>query len=448
LSFSAGASAAQVWEAILGQLLLRVTRQNYDTWLRHTVGLRFEGTTLLVSTPNDLASDWLSTRLRSIIAQAVTTVAGPGLQIRFESNEPPAQDRPDSAPLQPALIPAPSAPLNPRFRFNSLLVGDFNRLAVTAAQELASTAGSVYSPLFITGASGSGKTHLLHAIAHEAFSYGVRVLLVNAEQFLSEYTTALRNKTGASFRARYRDLDLLLVDDVDVLLGKKATLNEFYRTLANLNDQGKRIVVTGDISALAANSGRFQGTLRWGLVVSIETLPTEERIRFVDAKARAAAIQLPSQVEQYLALRVKSSIRDLEGAVNRVTALARISREPITIDFVAQALQPVSVAPAIEKPQPSEILEAVCQYFEVELANLRSESRSHDVTRIRHIAMYLLREDGGLTFAAIAQLLNRKDHSTVVHACKQLHKEQASSSALRADIDGIRSTLLHLSTPS
>jgi chromosomal replication initiator protein len=442
LSFSSAASAPEIWEAVLGQLLLRVTRQNYDTWLRHTNALRFEGTTLIVAAANDLACDWLSTRLRSVIAQALTTVAGQGLQVRFEPVEAPSPPNRDHASMQPSMLPGSPTPLNPRFTFANFLEGDFNRLALSAAREVCATDDSSYSPLFITGPSGSGKTHLLHAIGHEAASQGTRFLLAGAEQFLSDFTTALRNKTGAAFRARYRDVDLLLIDDVHLLLGKKATLNEFYQTLAGLHDQGRRVAVTGDLSALTGEAGRFHGQLCWGLVAAIEPAPLEERVRFVNARTKIAGVTLPSEVEHYLALRIKTSIRDLEGAVNRVTALARISREPITIDFVARALQPVSATlVTLEPVQPSETLNAACSHLNVDLTALRSQSRSRDLTYARHVAMYLLRQDGGLTYAAIAQLLAKKDHSTVVHACSQIHKELAVSPSLRADIDAIRATL-------
>jgi len=214
------ASAHQIWDATLAQLLIRVTRQNYDSWLRNTVGLRFEGTTLVVAAANELACDWLSTRMKSVIAQALTAVAGVGLQVRYQPAEEPDSGSPEGSPLQPSLLPRLQTPLNPRFTFATYLESGFNRLALSAARDIAGEAESNYSPLFVTGSAGNGKTHLLHAIAHETAQSGARLLLVSAEQFLNEFTTAVRNKSGAAFRARYRELDLLLVDDVHLLLGK------------------------------------------------------------------------------------------------------------------------------------------------------------------------------------------------------------------------------------
>jgi chromosomal replication initiator protein len=445
LSLSPAASAPQVWEAILGQLLLRVTRQNYDTWLRSTVGLRFEGTTLVVAAANDLACDWLSTRMRSVILQALTTIAGTGLQIRFEPMETAeaGAQASDHTSMQPALLPRQPLPLNPRFTFASFLASDFNRMAFAASQEVAEAADSAYSPLFITGGTGSGKTHLLHSIAHAAAARRVRFLLVSAEQFLTDFTTSVRNKTGAAFRARYRDLDLLLIDDVHLLLGKKATLNEFYQTLAGLHDQGKRLAVAGDFNALAGDLSRFHDQLCWGLVVAIGRPSAEERVRFVNWKAASMGLsELPSEVAHYLALRVRTSVRDLEGAVNRVTALARISREPITIDFVARALQPLATQPtALQPASPSETVTAVCRHLDVDEASLKGQGRDRKLTYARHLTMYLLRQDAGLTYAAIAHFLGKKDHSTVVHACSQIHKGLAVSPSLRADIDAIRAAI-------
>jgi chromosomal replication initiator protein len=447
LSSALPASAHQIWDATLAQLLLRVTRQNYDTWLRNTVGLRFEGTTLVVATANDLASDWLSTRMKSVIGQALTAVAGPGLQLRFEHAEQGSVILDDS-PLQPSLLPRHPTPLNPRFTFASYLEAGFNQLALSGARDITSLDASTYSPLFITGTSGNGKTHLLHAIAHEAASNGAKFLLVSAEQFLNEFTTAVRNKTGAAFRARYRELDLLLVDDVHLLLGKKATLNEFYQTLAGLHDQGRRVAVAGDPSAMTAEAARFRDQLRWGLVASISDPTMEDRVLFIEAKSATLAMELPDEVQHYLALRVRSSIRDLEGAVNRVTAIARISTgQPLDIDFAARALQPVSVAMQNEKPQvaPTQLLDAVCRHLDLSPSEITSQKRNRALTYARHLAMYLLREDAGLTYSAVAQLLGKKDHSTVVHACTQLVRELSVSPSLRADVDAVRASL-HIPT--
>jgi chromosomal replication initiator protein len=447
LSSALPASAQQIWDATLGQLLLRVTRQNYETWLRPTVGLRFEGTTLVVATANDLACDWLSTRMKSVIAQSLTAVAGPGLQLRFVLAEQTGVVL-DESPLQPSLLPRFPTPLNPRFTFQTYLTADFNQLALAGAHDVAGLEDCSYSPLFITGASGNGKTHLLHAIAHAAAANGARFLLVSAEQFLNEFTTAVRNKTGAAFRSRYRELDLLLVDDVHLLLGKKATLNEFYQTLAGLHDQGRRVAVAGDPSAMTAEAVRFRDQLRWGLVASIEEPSTPDRVRFTEAKAAALGMELPDEVKHYLALRVRSSIRDLEGAVNRVTAIARISiGQPLDIDFAARALQPVAVTLQNEKPQvaPTELLDAVCRHLNLSPNEITSQKRNRALSYARHLAMYLLREDIGLTYSAVAQLLGKKDHSTVVHAYSQLTRELSLSPSLRADVDAVRA-LLHIPT--
>ncbi|HLF77689.1 MAG TPA: chromosomal replication initiator protein DnaA [Dehalococcoidia bacterium] len=434
-------SPAQVWEQTLAQIHLRVTRQNYDTWLRNTAGERFDGTTLVVSAANDLACDWLSTRMKAVISQSLTAVAGPGLQVRFETAQPQSGCS-DSHPLQPLLVPDQStAPINPRFRFETFLEADFNRLALTAAREIAN-GSDAYSPLYVTGPSGSGKTHLLHAIAQTAAANRTSYLLVNAEQFLSEFTTAIRANTGAAFRARYRSLDLLLIDDVHVLLGKKATLNEFYLTLAGLHDHGKRIVVAGDPSAAAGEATRFRSQLHWGLVASITQPSFEDRVQFVATKAAYLSVDLPDEVKHYLALRVRSSIRDLEGAVNRVTALARISKDKIDIDFAAAALQPAAAMPEPNEPcAPTLIVQTVCRHLSVEHEAIIGQKRDRSLTYARHLAMYLLRQHAGMSYSAIAYLMGKKDHSTVVHACSQIHKELQQSPSTRADIDAVMASI-------
>ena len=431
-------SPAQVWEQTLAQLLLRVTRQNYETWLRNTAGDRFDGTTLVVSVSNDLACDWLSTRMRQVIAHSLTAVAGPGLGIRFEARLP-VNGCASPAPMQPTLVAeAGGVPLNPRFRFETFLEAGFNRLALTAARDIAVGSSNSYSPLFISGPSGSGKTHLLQAIAHVASLNHTNFLLVSAEQFLSEFTTAIRSHNGPAFRARYRTLDLLLIDGVQLLLGKKATLSEFYTTLAALHDEGKHIVVAGDESVASGEAARFRNQLTWGLVAAINTPSLEERVQFVANRTSYQDVSLPDEVQHYLALRVRSSVRDLEGAVNRVTALARISRERIDIDFAATALQPIS--PSVNEGEhctPSDLINAVCRHLGIDHEEIVSQKRNRAVAYGRHLAMYLLRQQAGLSYSAIAYLLGKKDHSTVVHACSQIHKELKHSPQLRADIDAV-----------
>jgi chromosomal replication initiator protein len=436
-------SAAQIWDSTLAQLSLRVTRQNYETWLRNTVGIRFEGITLVVGAPNDLARDWLASRMRVVILAALSAAAGAGLQVAFEVLA--APETTDASPMQPALLPGMTPPLNPRFRFETFLPSRFNELAHSAARGLATEEHTCYSPLFITGPSGSGKTHLLHAIGHEAAHRRRRFLLVSAEQFLNEYTNSVRTRTNAAFRARYREIDLLMVDDVHLLLGKRATTAELYQTVAGLHDEGRLAVVAGDLAAMNGEGARFQSELRWGLVATINSASIEERVVFVELKATAQGIILPKEVKDYIALRVRSSIRELEGAVNRVAARARISKEPITIDFAARALQPIGTT-SMEQPQiqPTDLFQAVCRYLELDPAEVRGTSRQRALTYARHIAMYLLRHDGGMTYAAIAHLLDKKDHSTVVHACNAIENELSLSPPLRADIDSIRASFRNL----
>jgi chromosomal replication initiator protein len=203
-------------------------------------------------------------------------------------------------------------------------------------------------------------------------------------------------------------------------------------------------VVTGDMQAATCDAmARFQGHLAWGLVAHMDTPDTEDRMCFVRTRSRCQGAQLPDEVIHYLALRVRTSIRDLEGAVNRVVALGRISDEPMSIDLAAKALQPVSATPLHTRPsvQPTDLVDAVCRYLSVSPADVSSQKRDRALTYARHLTMYLLRRDAGLTYSAIARLLGKKDHSTIVHACSQLEKELNASPATRADIDGIRSSI-------
>ncbi|HXH22265.1 MAG TPA: chromosomal replication initiator protein DnaA [Dehalococcoidia bacterium] len=442
MALAAGLSAPEIWDQALGQLLLRVTRQNFDSWLRNTTGLRYEGRTLIIGTPTELARDFLATRMRSVIHQALTAVAGPGLRFDFEVRGEDARCL--TTPLQATMLPSPLAPLNPRFTFATFLPGSHNRLALVAALDVTDNSESPYSPLFITGGPGSGKTHLLHAVAERAAKQGLRVVLVTAEQFLSDFTGAVRNRTGAAFRSRYRDLDILLVDDVQALTGKRATQNEFLQTVTELRDLGRRVVVAGDLQVASNGNARFISGFQWGLIAEIAEPSMDDRIRFLFAKTACQRVSIPDEVLHYVALRIRSNLRDLEGALNRLVAVAHISDEPITIDFAARALKPLTepVSPSSPREvQPAKVLQAVCDHLGISLEDLAGRKRTRSITYARHLAMYLLRQDAGLTFQTIAEALGRGDHSTVVHACKQIEAQIKLTPALQADLDAVRTTL-------
>jgi len=431
-------SAPQLWDSILSQLVLRVSRQNFENWLKDTRGLRFEGTTLVVGAPSDLAADWLGSRLRSVVSQVAKSTLGPGLSICYEAQNGTRSAAEEDA-LQPNLLPELPTPLNPRYTFGSLFIGEFNRYAAAAAREVVDATESACSSLLIVAPAGCGKTHLLHAAAHDAQRRGERVLLVNAEQFLGDFASASRQKSWPAFRARYRGVDLLLVDDIHVLNGKIATQAEFHQTVVALQDSGRRIIATCE----APSTPLPATAARWSLVVRIDALSTQDRIGFVEHRAGQQGISLPEPVTHYVALR-RTGVRDLEGAFNQVASLARISGEPITIDLAAKAMHPFSRPPAqapLQHP-PAAIIEAVCDHFGVTPAALRGLKRTRAISHARHVAMYLLRQDSGLTHSAIAGLLAKKDHSTVVYGCSAIEKGLSASPEVRADIDTIRADLI------
>jgi chromosomal replication initiator protein len=442
LPLPASVSASEVWDATLAQLLLQVSPHTYENWLKDTAGLRFEGTTLVVRAPSDLARDWLSSRLRAMVLKCLTAAAGPGLSLRFEAAQDGAAIADSDTALQPPLIPAPSFPLNARFSFATFFPAPSNRLALAAAQEVAADPDTSYSPLFLSGPSGCGKTHLLHAIAREAARVHARAVLAPADHFLADFTTAVRSHSTPAFRAKYRDVDLLLIDDVHQLSGKKATQQELFQTVAVLHDSGRRVVLAGDLAAFPCDaSSRLHACLASGLIAAIDPPALEERLQFVRSKAAATRATLPLEVIQYVAIRAKASFRDLDGAVNRVLALARISDEPLSIDLAARALQGVAAPRRRPPPPPSHVVDAVCRRFQLTPACLSSPSRSRQRSYARQLAMYLLREDCGLTYKSIALLFSRKDHSTVIHACSQVASQLGLSPETRADIDAIRTDL-------
>jgi chromosomal replication initiator protein len=433
-------SAPDLWQSILDQLSIRVSRQNYENWLRETVGLRFEGTLLVVGAPSELTCDWLATRLRKVVAQVAKAVVGPGLSICYEAPVTrPAAANPTDEPIQPLLLQEPPTPLNPRYTFASLFEGEFNRFAVRSAGDLIERPESACSPLLVLAPAGCGKTHLLHAIGHAAQQRNEHYLLVNAEQFLADFGSANRQRSWPEFRARYRGVDLLLVDDVHTLEGKIATQAEFLQTVVALQDSGRRLVVTADGGRML---GGHSDSQRWALVAEIGQPAIEDRTRFLQDRFAAQRVEVPVEVVHYMALR-KASPRDLEAALNQVVAHSRISSEAISIDLAARAMQPFAgqASQPIAQLPPAAIIDAVCARLGVSPDDLRGAKRSRAISHARHVAMYLLRQDGGLTLKSIAQALAKKDHSTVVYGCNTIAGFLESSPTLRADIDSIRAAL-------
>ncbi len=444
-------SAQHLWEVALSELQLQVTRPNYETWLKDTTALRFDDGLFVVGAPNDFATAWLSTKLRPLIAKTLTTIIGRPVEVTFEllgsrPEEPPSAGplfKPETAPPPPPPSPFPPPRLNQRYTFERFIVGHENRLAHAGSLAVADKPASVYNPLFIYGGTGLGKTHLLHAIGHRAWSNHYRVLYVSAEQFTNQFVTSIAQGRTEEFRAKYRHVDILLIDDIQFLAGKERTQEEFFHTFNDLHAASRQIILSSDRSPrlISLLEDRLRSRFEWGLIADVQPPALETRLAILKTKAAELQQDVNPDVLHFLAQRCHNNIRELEGALNRIVAFARLLRAQITLDLAAEALAPVSPAGDKPHPTPQAILEAVAQYFDLPSEALTGKSRAKEIAEARHIAMYLLREDAHQRVTEIARLLGGRDHSTVIYGLRKIDHVLSTDAQFTRQIAEIRTLL-------
>ena len=449
-------TAQRVWTTALGQLELYVTRANYETRLRHTVGLGVEPDNFVVGVPTALIREWLVTRLRSRVVQTVSAILGRPTEVSFEivgddhangkgeaaitlemGSTPPAVEVPSTVPEQR---------LNPRYTFKRFVVGDSNRMAVAAAIQAADNPGMDYNPIFIHSPPGLGKTHLLHAIAHHATRSNKAAVYVTSEQFTNQFVTALTGSRSEEFRRHYRSPQLLLVDDIQFLAGKSRTQEEFSSTFNDLHSNSSQVVVAADkppASILGVES-RLCSRFQWGLVTDIQPPDTETRMGIVKAKAADKGFDLPDDVAALLAERAPGDTRELEGLLSRVLTHANLTHVPATLDHAVEALTALPPASA-STPDANHLLHAVSAYFAISTEALAGKSRARPVAEARHTAMYLLREDGQLGLKQIGFLLGQRDHSTVIHGVQKVSHQLKTEPTTAAQLSEIRDYASHVS---
>ena len=446
----------QIWDAALGQLQLRVTRPNFETWLKNTVGVAYRDGEFVVGAPNAFVAEMLEQRMYSLISRALESVVESEVEIRFEvttlEGEPLAlgsrdsgQSEAEEAPICIAAQPVIHRPasLNSRYTFERFVVGKSNELAHAAATAVSGRPGELYNPLVMYSDVGLGKTHLMHAIGHRATSRGLSLIYSTTEEFTNSYIRAIREGTTDEFRERYRSADLLLLDDVQFLIGKEQTQEGFFHTFNALHMTNRQIVLTSDrpVSALTLLEDRIQSRLAGGLVVDIQSPDIETRIAILRAKAEETRLEVPDSVLHFLAERIHRNIRELEGSLNKVVAFADLTGSPVTIELTKRAVADV-VETAAERHIPdAAIVEAVSDHFSVPVEAIKGRKRDKKTAQARQVAMYLLREESQLGLSTIGKILGGKDHTTVSHGCDRIANQLNVDPQLRRHLINIREAL-------
>ncbi|HSU47714.1 MAG TPA: chromosomal replication initiator protein DnaA [Arthrobacter sp.] len=404
------------------------------------------GSTLLVAVPNELTREVLQTQVKDALDDALHNVFSEDIRcaIDVDTDLVPIHQEPEPV-VEPAYAPdqlieqkpQPMLPstshefgrLNPKYVFDTFVIGSSNRFAHAAAVAVAEAPAKAYNPLFIYGDSGLGKTHLLHAIGHYArrLYSGIRVRYVNSEEFTNDFINSIRDDEGASFKTTYRNVDVLLIDDIQFLAGKDRTLEEFFHTFNSLHNNNKQVVITSDQppKLLAGFEDRMKSRFEWGLLTDIQPPELETRIAILRKKALSEGLSAPDDALEYIASKISSNIRELEGALIRVTAFASLNRQPVDVALAEMVLKDLITDDGAQEITSAQILQQTADYFKLSMEELCSKSRTRTLVTARQIAMYLCRELTDMSLPKIGQELGGRDHTTVIHADRKIRELMA-----------------------
>jgi len=437
------ASAEQIWETALGELQIQVSRHNYQTWLKNTVGLSCQDNQFVVGVPNSFAAEYLDRNQRSLIEKTLIRLTRRYFHVQFRVNTPDYSLLDNGDGTGKLLTPEQAGPhmFNPKYTFDSFVVGSGNRLAYTAALGVADRPGETYNPLFVYGGVGLGKTHLLHAIGHKARGNHLEVRYVSCEKFTNEFIQSIREKQTEEFRQRYRSVDMLMIDDVHFISGKEQTEECLFHTFNELHNRNRQIVVTSDRSpkSIPRLAERLRSRFEWGLTVDIQPPDLETRLAILQSKAKQRGADIPLDALEVIARQIQQNIRELEGNLNRVIAYAKLLRARATPDLVAKALENLATKPHdSETTAPSLVIEAVARNFQLAPADLKGPKRDREIALARQVAMYLIREQTGYPLAQIGREFGNRNPSTVRHACEKITAEANVNPHLRRIISSIQ----------
>lgn len=444
-----GGSAKEVWRAVLGDLQLQLPRPTFETWLKSTEGVAETGQAFVVEAPTAFTVEWLEKRMFHTLQRTLEKVAGYPLQLQLQVRSGGISYAVERAQLPQGVTPEASQPLfefktlNPRYTFESFVVGSSNRLAFSAAHAVAETPGLTYNPLFLYSGAGLGKTHLLQAIGRTCAMRGMSVLYVTSEQFTNEFIAAIRSRTTEDFRKRYRSVQMLLVDDVQFLSGKEQTHEGFFHTFNDIHNSGHQVVVSSDRPPreLPLMEDRLRSRFEWGLIADIQPPDLDTRMAILSSKADEMHVGLHDAVIELIAKRVQRNVRELEGSLNRMVAYSQLMNVDLTLDTTEQILNDVTPEMSRASIDPQRILSEVASYFEIKVDDLLARSRKRTVSIPRQVAMYLLIHEIGLPPTHVGRLLGGRDHSTVIHGAGKINGEMNEDSELRHDVQAIKESI-------
>ena len=442
-----------LWDEVLSRVETKVNRHSFHTWFRPTTFVEDDGSTVRVRVPNALFKNWLTKHYSSVISEALGELKRPAVTVSFVADESGPEDRPeqpslpatfDEAPvLDPSSPVDPSSPspagLNPRYTFDTFIVGSSNQFAHAACRAVAEAPSRSYNPLFIYGGVGLGKTHLMHAVGQYVLRHdrNLKLTYISSERFMNEMINAVRYDRILDFRERYRSVDVLLVDDIQFLAGKEGTQTEFFHTFNALYDSQKQIVLSSDCPphGIPSLEERLRSRFEWGLIADIQPPDLETKVAILKKKAEAEAVPFPDSVAIYIAGKIKSNIRELEGSLIRLIAYASLTGQEITLALAQDVLK--NILDHEERGVTIEIIQKfVADYYALKTVELRSRNNSKSVAMPRQIAMYLCKSLTHASLPEIGRSFGGKHHSTVIHSIRKIERLRKSDADFNTLVAG------------
>lgn len=439
----------ELWQAVLAQIQLNISPANFATWFKNTGVFAKKDGEIIVSVPNSFAKEWLEQKYHKIIFKVLHgldinikeikyQIAKAELKIQRKVSLPPEIS--EQLEFQEFKINKETN-LNPRYTFENFIVGPFNELPQAAALAVAKNPGSVYNPLFIYGGVGLGKTHLLQAVGNEVLKGfpEKKIKYIPAEKFTSGVVTSIKNQDMEGFKSRYRLIDVLIIDDVQFLAGKEKTQEEFFHTFNALYEKNKQVILSSDRppKAIPALAERLRSRFEGGMIADISYPDFESRLAILKAKAQERKIDLGEEVFEYLASNIQRNIRELEGALNRLTVYQKLNGKVPDLPTTKSLLRNLLLSPA-RIISPKKIIQIVAEFYDLREKDLKSASRKKEIVRPRQIAMYLLKEVLSCSYPFIGKKLGGKDHTTAIHAFEKIKKERGEKESVEEEIDLIK----------
>jgi chromosomal replication initiator protein len=462
-----------LWDKVLEQIKTRMNPSSFNTWFSPTKQLAFQDNTLRVAVPDKYFVNWLEEHYIDVVLEILRTLTGNSIEVNFvidehlsrttriswdEVSDPPTdqlerEESHDTLPLSGVPLPGieEQAGLNPKNTFDTFVVGASNQLAHAASRAVAKQLSTAYNPLFIYGGVGLGKTHLMHAIGHAVKNtqpQSFKLYYLSCERFMNELINAIRYDTMQQFREKYRNIDLLLIDDIQFIVGKERTQEEFFHTFNALYNAQKQIVVSSDCppKKIPTLEERLRSRFEWGLIVDIQPPDFETKIAILKKKAETEHIEFPDEVAMFIATEIKSNIRALEGCLIKIAAHSKLTKEKITLELAKRALKDILETKDSTRPKAPVTVEFIQQivskHYKVKLEDMKSSTRLRTIAFPRQVAMYLSRKLTNLSLPAVGQHFGGKDHTTIMYACQKIDDMRQADFAFREELEKLEKTIV------